>query len=63
MNERVSSERIELKIGEFLPKYVGKMQFYLAALDDTARLEDENPSIGIIARRAPSDQQSGDARH
>ncbi len=40
MNERVSSERIELKIGEFLPKYVGKMQFYLAALDDTTRLED-----------------------
>ncbi len=25
---------IELKIGEFLPEYVGKMQFYLAALDD-----------------------------
>ncbi|MGK7949231.1 MAG: YhcG family protein, partial [Xenococcaceae cyanobacterium] len=25
---------IELKIGEFVPEYVGKMQFYLAALDD-----------------------------
>jgi len=24
----------ELKIGEFIPEYVGKMQFYLAALDD-----------------------------
>jgi len=39
---------IELKIGEFLPEYVGKMQFYLAALDDRVRMEDENPSIGII---------------
>jgi len=39
---------IELKIGEFLPEYVGKMQFYLAALDDNVRMEDENPSIGII---------------
>ncbi|NMG20941.1 PDDEXK nuclease domain-containing protein [Brasilonema bromeliae] len=39
---------IELKIGEFLPEYVGKMQFYLAALDDKVRLEDENPSVGII---------------
>lgn len=39
---------IELKIGEFLPEYVGKMQFYLAALDDTVRMEEENPSIGII---------------
>lgn len=25
---------IELKIGEFLPEYVGKMQFYLSVLDD-----------------------------
>lgn len=39
---------VELKIGEFLPEYVGKMQFYLAALDDKVRMEDENPSIGII---------------
>jgi predicted nuclease of restriction endonuclease-like (RecB) superfamily len=39
---------LELKIGEFLPEYIGKMQFYLAALDDLARMADENPSIGII---------------
>ena len=39
---------IELKIGEFLPEYVGKMQFYLAALDDLVRMADENPSIGIL---------------
>lgn len=39
---------IELKIGEFLPEYVGKMQFYLSVLDDQVRLEDENYSLGII---------------
>lgn len=39
---------LELKIGEFIPEYVGKMQFYLAALDDLVRMKDENPSIGII---------------
>jgi predicted nuclease of restriction endonuclease-like (RecB) superfamily len=39
---------IELKIGEFIPEYVGKMQFYLAVLDDTVRLPDENSAIGII---------------
>ncbi len=39
---------IELKVGEFLPEFVGKMQFYLAALDRQIRQEDENPSIGII---------------
>ena len=39
---------IELKIGKFRPEYVGKMQFYLTALDRQVRQEDENPSIGII---------------
>ncbi len=39
---------VELKIGEFQPEFVGKMQFYLAALDRQVRQEDENPSIGII---------------
>ena len=39
---------LELKIGAFLPEYVGKMQFYLAVLDDTVRMPDENPSIGIL---------------
>jgi predicted nuclease of restriction endonuclease-like (RecB) superfamily len=39
---------IELKIGKFQPEFVGKMQFYLTALDRQVRQEDENPSIGII---------------
>jgi predicted nuclease of restriction endonuclease-like (RecB) superfamily len=39
---------IELKVGEFQPEFIGKMQFYLTALDKQIRQEDENPSIGII---------------
>lgn len=39
---------IDLKIGEFQPEFVGKMQFYLTALDLRVREEGENPSIGII---------------
>lgn len=39
---------IDLKVGKFLPEHVGKMQFYLAALDAKARVEGENESIGII---------------
>lgn len=39
---------IELKIGKFKPEFVGKLQFYLTALDRQIRQEDENPSIGII---------------
>jgi len=39
---------LELKIGKFQPEYVGKMQFYLAALDDLVREEGESPAVGII---------------
>jgi predicted nuclease of restriction endonuclease-like (RecB) superfamily len=45
---------IELKRGEFQPEYIGKMQFYLTALDNTVRVEGENPSIGIIICREKS---------
>ncbi len=39
---------IELKIGEFLPEYKGKMEFYLTLLNEKVRMPNENDSIGII---------------
>ena len=39
---------VELKSGEFKPEHVGKCQFYLAALDEYARLPHEKPSVGLI---------------
>lgn len=39
---------VDLKIGEFLPEYAGKMNYYLSLLDRLEKLPDENPSIGII---------------
>ncbi|MBR4349837.1 MAG: DUF1016 family protein, partial [Bacteroidales bacterium] len=39
---------VDLKIGEFLPEYVGKMNYYLSLLDRIEKQPDENPSIGII---------------
>ncbi len=39
---------VELKIGEFRPEYIGKMQFYLSALDEKVRIKEENPSVGLI---------------
>ena len=42
----------DLKIGEFLPEYAGKMNFYLSALDETLRGEQDQPSIGVILCRA-----------
>lgn len=43
---------IELKIGKFKPEYVGKMQFYLATLDEQIRLSHEKPSIGLVLCRS-----------
>ena len=39
---------IELKIGAFKPEYLGKMNFYLEALDRKLKKNHENPSVGII---------------
>lgn len=41
----------ELKIGEFKPEYMGKMDFYLGALDKNVKKPHENPSVGIIMCR------------
>jgi predicted nuclease of restriction endonuclease-like (RecB) superfamily len=38
----------ELKIDKFQPEYLGKMNFYLEALDRDHKKPNENPSIGVI---------------
>lgn len=38
----------ELKIGEFKPEYVGKVNLYLEALDRDVKKPNENPSVGVI---------------
>jgi predicted nuclease of restriction endonuclease-like (RecB) superfamily len=39
---------IELKTGKFKPEYAGKLNFYLSAIDDLLRTDNDNPSIGIL---------------
>jgi len=39
---------VELKVGEFMPEYKGKMEFYLSILNDKIKLSNENDAIGII---------------
>lgn len=46
---------IELKTTEFKPEYAGKMNFYLAVLDDLVKHADDQPSIGIILCRSKGD--------
>ncbi len=43
---------IDLKIGEFLPEYAGKMSFYLTALDRQEKAQGENRPIGIVLCRS-----------
>lgn len=42
---------IELKNTKFKPEYAGKVNFYLSAVDDLIKDEQDNPSIGIILCR------------
>ena len=39
---------VELKIDEFQPEFIGKMNFYLEALDRDVKKAHENPSVGIL---------------
>lgn len=38
----------ELKVDEFQPEYLGKLEFYLEALDRDVRKSHERPSIGVL---------------
>ncbi|CAL7908369.1 PDDEXK nuclease domain-containing protein [Fusobacterium necrophorum] len=46
----------ELKIGEFKPEYVGKINLYLEALDHEVKKENENPSVGVILCASKDDE-------
>ena len=39
---------IDLKMGAFKPEYVGKMGFYLSAVDAKLRHADDQPTIGLL---------------
>ncbi|MCZ8229839.1 PDDEXK nuclease domain-containing protein [Flavobacterium sp.] len=39
---------VELKVVEFEPEFVGKLDFYLQLLDEQLKQEDDKPSIGIL---------------
>ncbi|NJM98561.1 MAG: DUF1016 domain-containing protein [Phormidesmis sp. RL_2_1] len=43
---------IDLKTTDFKPEYAGKMNFYVAAIDDLLRHPDDNPTIGMVLCRS-----------
>jgi predicted nuclease of restriction endonuclease-like (RecB) superfamily len=47
---------IELKVGRFEPEYIGKLGFYLEALDRDVRKPHEQPSIGVLLCATKDDE-------
>ena len=47
---------IELKVGRFEPEYLGKLSFYLEALDRDVRKPHENPAIGVLLCASKDDE-------
>jgi predicted nuclease of restriction endonuclease-like (RecB) superfamily len=47
---------IDLKIEEFKPEHVGKMNFYLELLDRDVKKAHENPSIGVVLCKSKNDE-------
>ena len=46
----------ELKVGRFEPEYLGKLSFYLEALDRDHRKAHENPAIGVLLCASKDDE-------
>ncbi len=46
----------DLKIDDFKPEYLGKMNFYLELLDRDIRKPHENPSIGVVLCKTKDDE-------
>ena len=47
---------IELKIGRFEPEYLGKLGFYLEALDRDVKKSHEHPAIGVLLCASKDDE-------
>ena len=47
---------IELKTGKFQPEYAGKLNFYVALVDDVLRRDHHNETIGILICGSKNDR-------
>ena len=39
---------VELKVEAFTPEFAGKLNFYVNAVDELIKTNDENPTIGLL---------------
>jgi predicted nuclease of restriction endonuclease-like (RecB) superfamily len=47
---------VELKAGKFIPEHAGKLQFYVALVDDRLRRQTHAPTVGILICASRNDQ-------
>jgi YhcG PDDEXK nuclease domain len=46
---------VELKAVKFKPEFVGKLNFYISAVDDLLRTEGDKPTIGLLICKSKND--------
>lgn len=45
----------ELKVVPFIPEFAGKLNFYVSAVDELMRQDDDNPTIGLLVCKSKDD--------
>ena len=45
---------VELKLEDFKPEFIGKLNFYLNAIDETVKQESDNATIGLLLCKTPN---------
>lgn len=45
----------ELKVVPFIPDFVGKLNFYVSAVDELLKQSDDNPTIGLLICKSKDD--------
>lgn len=45
----------ELKVVPYIPDYAGKLNFYVSAVDELMRQDDDNPTIGLLICKSKDD--------
>ena len=53
---RSGCECVVVKVGEFEPEYLGKLNFYLEARDRDVRKDHEQPAIGVLLCASENDE-------
>lgn len=43
---------IELKVTDFKPEFLSKLNYYISAIDDLIKMPEDNPTIGLLLCRS-----------